>query len=117
VLLNTSVRVPGWLAGILAATCALIVLRLVSMGFYVSLGGLIVAGTIAFLAGTCMSGIFDPERLGRNTATVAFYLVVLAAAYFLILPALGDPVPPGARGGPGVFPPTGSGGPGVFPPR
>jgi hypothetical protein len=115
--MNATIRVPGWLAGMVAATAALIVLWFVSMGFYVSGGGLLIAGTIAFVAGTCVAGLVDSERLGFSTATVAFYLVVLAAGYFLILPALAGPVPPGARGGPGVYPPTAGGSPAVYPPR
>ena len=116
--MHESVRVPGWLAGLMGATGALIVLWFVSTAYYVSLGGLAIAGGIAFMAGTGAAAIVDSERIGLNTATVAFYLVVLAAAYFLILPALAGPVPPGVqRGGPAVDLPTAGGGPRVYPPR
>jgi hypothetical protein len=116
-LIHQSVRLPAWIAGLTAATGALVAVGMISMGYYASQGGLLIAGTIAFMAGTGAAAMVDPARRGLNTAIVAFYIAVLAAAYFLILPALVGPVPPGARGGPGVYPPTAGGSPGVYPPR
>jgi hypothetical protein len=117
---HTEVRrriLSGWLVGVLAATCALIVMGFLSVGFFVSVGGLAIAWTVAFMAGTGAAAVVDPAHSGRNASVVAFYLIVLVAAYFLILPAVAGPVPPGARGGPGVYPPRSGGGPGVYPPQ
>jgi hypothetical protein len=112
------IRVPGWFVGILGATCALIVLSFVSMAYFVSLGGLVIAGGIAFMAGTGAAAMVDTKRIGLNTTAVGFYLVALAAAYFLILPSLAGPLPPGVqRGGPAVDRPAAGGSPGVYPPR
>jgi hypothetical protein len=38
----------GWLVGPLAATGALVLVEFVSVGFYASVGGLLIAGTLAF---------------------------------------------------------------------
>ena len=109
--------VPSWVVSLAAATGALIILGFVSIGFFASFGGLVIAGAVALTAGTVAAGIVDPDRVGRNVAVVAFYVLVLAAAYLLILSALGGPRPAGARGGPGVYrSPQGGGGPGVNPP-
>jgi len=109
---------PSWVVSLLAATCALVILGFVSIGFFASFGGLVIAGAVALMAGTVVAGIVDPDRLGRNASVVAFFVLVLAAAYFVILPALAGPVPTGSRGGPGVYPPPQrGGGPGVYPPQ
>jgi hypothetical protein len=108
---------PSWAIALGAATAALAATGFVSVGFFASFGGLAIAAAVAFVAGTAAAGIVDPERTPRNTGVVAFYLLVLATAYFLLLPALAGPQPPGARGGPAVYPPSRGGGPGVDPPR
>jgi hypothetical protein len=113
-----SSAVPSWLVGLVAATAALIALGFVSVGFFASFGGLVIAGALALMIGVAAAGAADPDRAGRNAAVVAFYVLVLAALYFLLLPALAGPQPPGARGGPGVYPPPQPrGGPGVYPPQ
>jgi len=108
--------VPGWLVGLLAATGSLIAIGFVSIGFFVSLGGLVIASALALTVGAVVAGVVDPDRAKRNVAVVALYVLVLAAAYLLILPALAGPMPPGTRGGPGVDPPPPTGGaPAVYP--
>ena len=98
-------RGAGWLIGPLAATGTFIILGFASLGFYVSAGGLLIAGTFAFMAGTGAAGLVD-SRLGRNAGMVAGYIVVLFAIYLLILPSLAGPAPPGTtHGGPGMLPP------------
>lgn len=109
--------VPGWLAGVLGATGALIAIGFVSIGFFVSLGGLVIAGFVALAVGVAAATIVDPEQVSTSSSIVALYLVVLAAAYFLILPKLVEPAPPGARGGPAVDMPSRGGAPAVSPPR
>ena len=79
---------PTWLVGVLAATCALIVMGFLSVGFFVSVGGLVIAWTVAFMAGTGAAAVVEPAHSGRNASVVAFYLIVLVAVYVLILPAL-----------------------------
>jgi len=108
----------GRLAGILAATAALIATGFVSIGFYASYGGIVIAGGLAILVGSAVAGSIEPARTHTNAAIVAYYIVVLAAAYLLILPALVAPTQPGARGGPGVYPPAQRGGaPASYPPQ
>jgi hypothetical protein len=53
---------------------------MISMGYYASQGGLLIAGTIAFMAGTGAAAMVDPARRGLNTAIVAFYIAVPMAA-------------------------------------
>jgi hypothetical protein len=54
---------------------------------------------------------------GLVACSESSYVVVLAAVYFLVLPALRGLERPGARGGPGVYPsPQRGGSPGTFPP-
>jgi hypothetical protein len=80
----------GSLVGPLAATGTLVVLGFVSPGFYVSLGGLLLAGMFAFMTGTGAAGLVDSRR-GRNAGIVASYIVVLVAVYLFVLPALSGP--------------------------
>jgi len=96
--------VPSWLIALTAATAALIVLGFVSMGFFASFGGLLITGSVALVTGTVAGGIADPDHVARNAAVTAFYVLVLTAAYFLLLPALSGPPSPGSRGGPAVYP-------------
>jgi hypothetical protein len=85
----------GTLVGPLAATATFVILGLVSLGFYVSLGGLLIGA----------AALVD-SRVGRNAGIVAGFIVALFIVYLVILPALGGPIPPGvSRGGPGVLPP------------
>jgi hypothetical protein len=83
----------------------LIAMGVVSAGFFASFGGLAIAGALALMVGVAAGAAADPDRAARNAAVVAFYVLVLAAAYLLLLPAFAGPVAPGARGGPGVYPP------------
>lgn len=77
-----------------------------------------IAAAMALAVGSAVAGVVDAGRAKRNAAVVAFYVLVLAATYVLILPALAGPMPPGARGGPGVDPPLQrSGAPAVYPPQ
>src|SRR5215208_1066312 len=89
-------HIPGWVAGLIGATCALIAVGFLSIGFYASLHGLMIAATVAFMAGTGAAALADARRAGVDAAVVAFYLAVLIGAYLLILPALARP---GAHGG------------------
>jgi hypothetical protein len=114
----TAVRrtaIPSWLVGLVAATAVLIALGVVSVGFFASFGGLVIAGALALTIGVAAGAAANPDQAARNTAVVAFYVLVLAAAYFLLLPALAGPAAPGARGGPAVYPPPERGGPAVTP--
>jgi hypothetical protein len=94
--------VSGALVGPLAATETLVILAVVSLGFYASLGGLLIAGTLAFMSGTGASALVDP-RVSRNAGIVAGFIAALFVVYVVILPSLEGPVPPGvSHGGPGV---------------
>lgn len=100
--------VPSWLVGLLAAIGALILVGFVSIGFYASFGGLIIAGALALTAGTAAAAAVDSKRSARNAAVVAFFIVVLFALYLILLPSLArpsDPRGPSSHGGPGVYPP------------
>jgi hypothetical protein len=107
---------PAWLIGVAASTAAVVALERVALGLYTSFVGIAIVAVAAFVAGTTAAGIAEPDQLARNSSVVAFYIVVLAAVYFLVLPALGDPSAAGARGGPGVYPPQRSGSPAAYPP-
>ena len=48
----------GWLVGPLAATGAPVLVELVSVGFYALMGGLLIAGTLAFVVGTSAADPF-----------------------------------------------------------
>jgi hypothetical protein len=113
---HRSSAVPSWLIGLVAATAVLIALGVVSVGIFASFGGLVIAGALALMMGVAAGAVADPDRAARNAAVAAFYVLVLAAVYFLMLPALAGPQPPGARGGPGVYPPPERGGPAINPP-
>jgi hypothetical protein len=102
---NARSTVPSWLVGLVATTAVLIAMGVVSAGFFASFGGLAIAGALALMVGVAAGAAADPDRAARNAAVVAFYVLVLAAAYLLLLPAFAGPVAPGARGGPGVYPP------------
>jgi len=94
----------GTLVGPLAATVTFVILGLMSLGFYASLGGLLIAGTLAFMSGTGAAALVD-SRVGRNAGIVAGFIAALFIVYLVILPSLGGPIPPGvSRGGPGVPP-------------
>jgi len=110
-------KFPAWLIGVAASTAAVVALERVALGLFTSFGGIAMVAVAAFVAGTTAVGIADPDQFARNSSVVAFYIVLLAAVYFLVLPALGDPEGSGARGGPGVYPPPPRGGsPGTYPP-
>jgi len=108
-------RVPGWLAGILAATAALIALGLVSLGFFVSGGGLLIAGAMAIAVGSVVGAIVDPPHGARHAGVVAFYVVALAVAYVLVLQNLARLNQQGVTSGAGVERPRRGGRPGVYP--
>ncbi len=114
--MRRSRAVPSWLMGLVAATGALIAIGFVSTGFFVSIGGLVIAAAVALAVGCGVAAAVDPGRADRNAAVVAFYILVLAALYFLVLPALREPLSPGTRGGPAVYQPA-KGGPAVYPPQ
>jgi hypothetical protein len=108
---------PAWLIGVVASTAAVVALERVALGLFTSFGGIAMVAVAAFVAGTTAVGIADPDQFARNSSVVAFYIVLLAAVYFLVLPALGDPEGSGARGGSGVYPPPQRGGsPAAYPP-
>jgi hypothetical protein len=110
--------VPGWAAGILAATVALVAIGFAAVGFFTSYGGLAIVGVLAIVAGSAVAAVVEPGRAERSAAVVAFYVIALAAVLFLlILPAITGPQPAGAGGGPGVYPPLPTGGAPVNPPR
>ena len=55
-----ALRVPaGTWRGVLAATSALIVMGFLSMGFFASMGGLVIAWAVAFMAGTGAAAIVE----------------------------------------------------------
>ena len=114
--MTRKLSVPSWLVGLVASTAAVAALQFAMLGLFTSLGGLAIVAVAALAAGMVVAGMAAPEQFGRDTSVVAFYIVVLAAVYFLVLPALRGPEPPGARGGPGVYPPPQRGGsPGTYP--
>ena len=82
-----------------------------SIGFYASYGGLVIAGAVAIFVGSTVAAAVDPTRAENHAAVVAFYILALGAFYLLMIQALAG-TQPGARGGPGVS----RGGPGVYPP-
>jgi hypothetical protein len=49
---TTRRALPGWLAGLLAATSALVALGFVTLGFFASGGGLVIAGGAAIAIGS-----------------------------------------------------------------
>jgi hypothetical protein len=96
--------VDGRIVGTITATVALIVLVFVALGLYTSLAGLVIAGSVAAVAGAAACAIADPARLGRNAAVVAGYIAILILAYMLVGQTIGR-YAPGSRGGAGVTPP------------
>jgi len=58
--------VLSWMAALAGSTAALIALGLVSIGFFASLGGLVIAAALALMIGTAVGGMADPQRAGRN---------------------------------------------------
>ena len=54
----------GWLVGPLAATGGLVLVEFVSVGFYSSVGGLLIAGTLAFVVGTSAADPFTAVPSG-----------------------------------------------------
>jgi hypothetical protein len=105
---EVQMTVPSWLVGLLGATGALILIEFVAIGFYASFGGLIIAAALAIWAGTAAAAAVDPRRWARNASVVAFFIIVLFALYFILLPSLAgpsDPRGPSSHGGPGVYPP------------
>jgi hypothetical protein len=115
--MTRKMSVPSWLVGLVASTAAVAALQFAMIGLFTSFGGLAIVAVAALAAGMVAAGMAAPEQFGRDSSVVAFSIVVLAAVYFLVLPALRGPEPPGARGGPGVYPPPQRGGsPGTYPP-
>ena len=106
----------GWVVGVLAATVTLVALGFVSLGFFASGGGLMIAGAAAIAIGAVAAAIADPAHGARHTAVVAFYVGALAVAYVLVLQNLAQSASVGARSGAGVERPTRGGGPGADPP-
>jgi hypothetical protein len=114
-LQTTRRAVPGWLAGVLAATGTLTALGFVTMAFFVSFPGLAIAGAIAIAVGSAAAAIVEPSRADRHAAVVAGYIVALVAAYMLLAQGLARLAPPGSHGGPGVDLPV-QGAPATYPP-
>jgi hypothetical protein len=97
--------VDGRIVGTITATVALIVLGFVTLGLYTSLPGLVIAGSIAAIAGAAAGALAEPARSVRNAAVVAGYIAILILAYMLVGQTVGRYAPPGSRGGPGVMAP------------
>ena len=97
--------VGGRFVGIIAATITLIVLGFVMLGLFASGGGLLIAGTIATVAGIVASVIVEPAKLGRNAVVVAGYVATLFFGYLIAEQIAARYAPPGSRGGPAVMPP------------
>ena len=74
--------------GLLVATGALVLLGFLLKDVYESLGGALLAGTLAFAAGTGAAAVVDVKRMRRYAEIVALYLLLLSAGYILILPAI-----------------------------
>jgi hypothetical protein len=115
--MTRKMSVPSWLVGLVASTAAVAALEFAMIELFTSFGGLAMVAVAAFAAGMVAAGMAAPGQFERDSSVVAFYIVVLAAIYLLVLPALRGPEPPGARGGAGVYPPPRRGGsPGTYPP-
>jgi hypothetical protein len=97
--------VRGRIVGVITATVTLIVLVFVALGLFTSLAGLLMAGIIAFVAGTGVGALVAPGHLRRVAAAVAGYIAIITLAYVLLGQAIGRYAPPGAQDGPGVMPP------------
>jgi riboflavin transporter FmnP len=76
--------VDGRIVGTITATIALIVLAFVALGLYTSLAGLVIAGSMAAIAGAAAGAFAEPARSGRNAAVVAGYIAILTLAYMLV---------------------------------
>lgn len=98
-------EVDGRIVGTLAATVTLIGLGFVALGLFTSIAGLLIAGTIAAVAGMGVGAVVDPGRSGRNAAVVVGCIAILILAYLLMGQSVGRYAPPGSRGGPGIMPP------------
>jgi hypothetical protein len=98
--------VDGRIVGTVTATAALIGLGFVALGLYTSLAGLLIAGSIAAIAGTAAGTLADPVRSGRTAAVVAGFIAILFLAYVLVGQTASRYAPEGSRGGPAVTPPT-----------
>ena len=110
--------VAGRLAGIFAATAALIAIGFVSIGFYASYSGLVIAGAVAIFVGSTVAAAVDPTRAENHAGVVAFYILALGAAYFLMALTSASLAPARALGGPGVYPPMPrDGAPVTYPPQ
>jgi hypothetical protein len=114
--MTRKMSVPSWLVGLVASTGAVAALQFAMLGLFTSFGGLTIVAVAAFATGMVAAGMAAPEQFERDSSVIAFYIVVLAAIYFLVLPALGGPEPPGARGRPGVYRPQRGGSPGTYRP-
>ncbi len=78
----------AWRAGLLVATGALVIIRVLANDPFESLGGSMISGTLAFIAGTGAAALVDVKRLRRHAEIIALYLIVLAAFYNYILPTI-----------------------------
>jgi hypothetical protein len=97
--------VGGRIVGTLAATVTLIVLGLVALGLFTSVGGLLIAGTIATVAGIIASVIVEPRKPGRNAVVVAGYVAILLLGSLIVGQTTARYAPSGSPGGPAVMPP------------
>lgn len=76
--------VDGRIVGIVAATLALVCLVLVALGLFTSPAGVVIAGAIAAVVGVGAGVLAEPVRVGRATAVVVGYVVILIVAYLMI---------------------------------
>jgi hypothetical protein len=97
--------VGGRIVGTLAATITLMVLRLVALGLFTSVSGLLIAGIIATVAGMIASVIVEPRQPGRNAVVVAGYVAILLLGYLIVGQTTARHAPSGSPGGPAVMPP------------
>jgi hypothetical protein len=76
--------VDGRIVGTITASVALIVLGFVALGLYTSLPGLLIAGSIAAIAGVAAGTLTEPARSARSAAVVVGYIAMLILAYVLL---------------------------------
>jgi hypothetical protein len=76
--------VDGRIVGTITASVVLIVLGFVALGLYTSLPGLLIAGSIAAIAGAAAGTLTEPARSARSAALVVGYIAMLILACVLL---------------------------------
>lgn len=76
------------IAGLASATGVIILAGFLIPDVYESLGESVIAGILALGAGSGAAAVVDGKRLQRYVEVVAIYLLLMAAAYILVLPTL-----------------------------